>query len=540
MHSLLLLALPAFTTLASAAFDPLSKDNVITYWGQGANQERLIETCKNPNIDIINVGFVNVFPDQGPGGWPGTNFGNACWGDVYNVTTDVPSKLLQTCPYIGPDVIECQQTYGKKIFLSVGGAKPSDYYIKTDASAKKFANFLWQAFGPVSATKAGVPRPWGDAAVDGFDFDIESFISPAPQKNYLTSGYVAMINQLKNTLFPTDTSKSYYISGAPQCVIPDVHFTTVLQNAWFDFLFVQFYNSAGCSARDAVNKAAGKGTADISFANWNVAKSKNPNVRVSIGLPASDAASSLADYYLQPAEAMALVKRFYSSKLYGGIMLWEATYSKNNVICDTDYAGWMKKILKARAKGKNAVTTCKTSRRDLKRQAPAYSTCSAITTSTVTETGTITVTEYPSSTAYPASSALPVSSPAETVCSTTQVTVVETQTLTSTVYASDVVPASSGYPAVISSSAAPVTSAPPYPQSSVLPTVVTYSSGDLTYTSTQVVTIYPTPIGTATPTASAGYGGQSWGPVPATGGGSIQKAGFLGMAAFGGIAVFMI
>lgn len=31
---------------ASAVFDPTSKTNVVTYWGQGPNQDRLIETCK--------------------------------------------------------------------------------------------------------------------------------------------------------------------------------------------------------------------------------------------------------------------------------------------------------------------------------------------------------------------------------------------------------------------------------------------------------------------------------------------------------------
>lgn len=60
---------------ASAAFNAKAKTNVVTYWGQGANQDRLLVTCQNPSYDIINIGFVNVFPDQGPGGWPGTNFG---------------------------------------------------------------------------------------------------------------------------------------------------------------------------------------------------------------------------------------------------------------------------------------------------------------------------------------------------------------------------------------------------------------------------------------------------------------------------------
>jgi chitinase len=97
--------------------------------------------------------------------------GNACWGDVYQ-NNGVNTSLLKTCPDIGPDVIECQQTYGKKIFLSIGGGYPVDYYIKNNNSGKKFANFLWAAFGPASAATATVPRPWGDAGVDGYAFSL--------------------------------------------------------------------------------------------------------------------------------------------------------------------------------------------------------------------------------------------------------------------------------------------------------------------------------------------------------------------------------
>lgn len=32
---------------ASAQFNPTGKTNVVTYWGQGPNQARLVETCKN-------------------------------------------------------------------------------------------------------------------------------------------------------------------------------------------------------------------------------------------------------------------------------------------------------------------------------------------------------------------------------------------------------------------------------------------------------------------------------------------------------------
>jgi chitinase len=350
----------ALATTASAAFNAAARTNVITYWGQGSNQDRLLTTCQNPSYDIINIAFVNVFPDQGAGGWPGTNFGNACWGDVYE-HNGVNTSLLKTCPDIEPDVIACQQTYGKKIFLSIGGGEPTNYYIKNNKSGKSFANFLWAAFGPQSAAKSGIPRPWGNASVDGFDFDIENLMDPVPQKNYQTSGYAAMITQFKNVLFPQDTSKSYYISGAPQCVIPDSHLSAVLASAWFDFFAIQFYNTASCSARAAINKANGIGTSDISYGTWTTQSSKNPNVKMSIGLPGSTTAAIDASYYLQPSEAQTLINRFWANKKFGGMMVWEATAAQNNAPCGWDYGTWMKQILLSKKAGKKLntnTTTC--------------------------------------------------------------------------------------------------------------------------------------------------------------------------------------
>jgi chitinase len=353
------LAAATLAATVSATFNAAAKTNVITYWGQGANQDRLLTTCQNPSYDIINIGFVNVFPDQGAGGWPGTNFGNACWGDVYE-HKGVNTSLLKTCPNIGPDVIACQQTYGKKIFLSIGGGEPTNYYIKSDKSGKSFANFLWAAFGPASAAKANVPRPWGDAGVDGFDFDIENLMDPVPQSNYQTSGYAAMITQFKNVLFPKDTSKSYYISGAPQCTIPDSHLSAVLSSAWFDFFTIQFYNTPTCSARAAIQKAKGTGTNDISYKTWTSQTSKNPNVKMSIGLPGSTTAAIDTSYYLTPAEAQSLVTRFYGNAKFGGIMVWEATAAQKNTPCSVDYGTWMKKVLTAKAAGTTLDTNIKT------------------------------------------------------------------------------------------------------------------------------------------------------------------------------------
>jgi chitinase len=355
------LSLAVLITSVTAAFSPSAKNNVAVYWGQGPNQQRLLETCKSSAVDIVNIGFVNAFPDNSPGAYPGTNFGNAC-GDVTYTVNGVSTLLKSSCPLIGSDIVECQNTYGKKIFLSFGGAYPQTYYIANDNSANSFADFVWGAFGPSTSawTSAGKPRPFGNAVVDGFDFDIESNMTSPPKDSsgnaitdYKSRGYATMINRLKNTQFPKDTSKSYYISGAPQCPLPDEHLAGPIANAWFDMLFVQFYNNPSCSGRAAINYAAGD-----SFLKWTQTPSKNSNVKIYFGLPASTSAvapANAGDYLTQP-EVKDIVTRFSPNAKWGGIMLWESTYARNNIVCDKDYTTWSKNIVTAVTSGQTIDT----------------------------------------------------------------------------------------------------------------------------------------------------------------------------------------
>lgn len=124
-------------------------------------------------MDIINIGFINTFPDQGAAGWPGSNFGNQCDGLTYEVD-GVSTQLLSGCHQIAEDIPICQAA-GKKVLLSLGGASPDNQQILSDASAVRFADFLWGAFGPQTEewVSNDGPRPFGEVVVDGFDFDIE-------------------------------------------------------------------------------------------------------------------------------------------------------------------------------------------------------------------------------------------------------------------------------------------------------------------------------------------------------------------------------
>jgi hypothetical protein len=177
-----------------------------------------------------------------------------------------------------------------QVLLSIGGGYPLDYYLPSRELAEYFAEFLWGAFGPVTKEwkDAGKPRPFGDVSVDGFDLDIEAYMDPAPSADYLSANYDHFVNKLKNDLYPT-AAGNYYISGAPQCVIPDARLAHAISSSSFDFIFVQFYNTAQCSVRAGYNGLNASSTA-FTFDNWVAwlkANSVNQGVKLYMGMVSS-------------------------------------------------------------------------------------------------------------------------------------------------------------------------------------------------------------------------------------------------------------
>ncbi|KAF2270835.1 glycoside hydrolase [Lojkania enalia] len=363
------------------AFDASSSKNVAVYWGQGYSQIDLSTLCADPSVDIVNLAFVNQFP-KNVGEFPATNFANACGEEMYQYADGTNSGLRSNCPSIGPGIKECQAA-GKKVLLSVGGGWPTDYYLETSEIAEYFAEFLWGAFGPQTSewVDAGKPRPFGDASVDGFDLDIESFVSPAPFDGYQYANYGAFVSHLKDVLFPTGPS-TYYISGAPQCVIPDARLADAIATSAFDFVFVQFYNTPTCSSRAGINGLSA-GSTDFTFDDWVAwlkSNSANPGVKMYLGLPAgTDGAPYDTDSYLTPIEANQLIS-YYGQKhsdIFGGVMLWEATVSYRNQICEKGYSTWIKDILS----GKEISEACASSTSSVASSTSASSTSSAPTVS---------------------------------------------------------------------------------------------------------------------------------------------------------------
>ncbi|CCM01629.1 uncharacterized protein FIBRA_03690 [Fibroporia radiculosa] len=303
----------ALNLLGAAAFDVSLYDNVAVYWGQdsyGAThsdvadyQQPISFYCQDDAIDVIPIAFVNSF--FGTGGYPVLNLGNTC-----NSTTNgyFNGTELLNCSFLATDIEYCQNQ-GKAVTISLGGGGASVGF-QSDSEAQTFADTIWNLFlGGTSDM-----RPLGSVVLDGVDLDIEGGSE---------TGYAAFIAQLRTYFEGAD--KSYYISGAPQCEYPDEYLGDALDSAWFDMVYVQFYNNP-CGLQN-FDDASG-----YDFGIWDIWArnvSINPNVKIFVGAPASTTAAGTGYQNASQLETIAIYSR-NSYPSFGGVMMWDASQAYQN------------------------------------------------------------------------------------------------------------------------------------------------------------------------------------------------------------------
>ncbi|KAK9717125.1 Chitinase 2 [Basidiobolus ranarum] len=353
-----------------SAYDESCNNNFVTYWGQNSygigtpdktKWEKTVRGyCEDDTVDVINMAFLHVF-NSGTNKLPEINLSYHC------DSTFFPGTSLLSCPDIGEDIKYCQSK-GKKVIMSLGGAAGS-YGFSNDADATKFSKTVWDLFLGGSSTT----RPFGSAVLDGVDLDIEGGG---------TVGYAALINGLRS-YYSQDASKKYYITGAPQCPFPDAFLGSALNSAWFDMVFVQFYN----------NYCGASNSAQFNFDtwhNWATTKSVNKNVKIYLGVPGS--ARSASSGYVPASQLTSIIKDTrskYSS--FGGVMTWDASTSDMNTDGGSSFAKQVKQQLKSGAtcNGNPGTTVPPTS---------TATTISKSTTTTATTTNTNTNTSTKPST----------------------------------------------------------------------------------------------------------------------------------------------
>lgn len=205
--------------------DSSGPQNVV-YWGQNGggtieNNDLSAYCTSDAGIDILVLAFLYSW---GGGGntIPSGTIGQSCF-----IST---AGQGQNCDALASAIKTCQSN-NVKIILSLGGASGS-YSLSSSAEAQTIGQYLWDSYGNSGSTS--VQRPFGDVFVNGFDFDLEL--------NNGNQYYPDMISTLRDN-FKSDSSNTYYITGAPQCPIPEPNMGVVIDNAQFDYIWPQFYNN---------------------------------------------------------------------------------------------------------------------------------------------------------------------------------------------------------------------------------------------------------------------------------------------------------
>ncbi|KAH7350951.1 glycoside hydrolase superfamily [Rhexocercosporidium sp. MPI-PUGE-AT-0058] len=315
---------------ADYTFNALSQRNIAVYFGQTAitGTTSLEAQCADPNIDIVILAF--VISQLSGGIYPSVNFGAACGGQTDEMRTQAPGLL--SCPELAGNISTCQNTYGKKVLMSVGGAT-SQISFGGEDQARNFGDVLWNLFGPAGNIDDGL-RPFGDIEVDGFDIDKEDR-QPA---------YFGTIATTLRSHYATHTAKNYYLSSAPQCPFPDAS-TPLDLLLLCDFVFVQFYNNPPCEIGSTGFAA--------SVDQWSSALEASTMAvkpRLYIGAPAFAEAGQSAYANIGSAEGMKgvaqSVKEMNVPNL-GGVMFWDGPMGMANIGGGLDIIAWAKEGLES-------------------------------------------------------------------------------------------------------------------------------------------------------------------------------------------------
>ncbi|QKX62534.1 uncharacterized protein TRUGW13939_09695 [Talaromyces rugulosus] len=299
-----------------------SAGEVAVYWGQNGgntveNNDLSSYCAPDSGVDIIILSFLYEYGNSNsiPSGTIGQSCSISLKGEPSNC--DDLASAIETC-----------KSHGVKIILSLGGGSGA-YSLQSQAEAEAIGQNLWDAYGNTS--QGNIPRPFGKTFVDGWDFDIEK-----PEGSQY---YQYLISVLRSN-FASDPSHVYYISGAPQCPLNEPYMRQAIQEAVFDYLWVQFYNNDDCSHPNPIN-----------YNDWVdlITTGSSAAAKVFIGVPASTKGAngkiSGEKYYMSPSDLAITVTKYTMNSHWGGIMLWDAGFSDANVIGGCTYAQQSKNIL---------------------------------------------------------------------------------------------------------------------------------------------------------------------------------------------------
>ncbi|KAI4154225.1 MAG: hypothetical protein LQ340_001816 [Diploschistes diacapsis] len=275
------------------------------WWGQSeaSSTYNLGDICNDPSYDIVMLSFLNDFFSAG--GMPTINLGPST-GEPSTSQSAAGATGLFNGEDLQSDIQACQSS-GKKVMLTLGGAAGySQSQFASDSQAEAFADTVWDLF----LGGDSLLRPFPNLKLDGIDVDNE---------NKDQTGYTAFVSALRSK-FAEDTSKSYYISGAPQCPQPDQSIPLDAMKQ-MDWVWVQFYNNPQC------NHGTGSPFTD-SVSSWSQSLAGS-NAKLFVGAIAD---SSQGSGYISGDDLAAEIKQVQGMGLgnFGGYALWDASLAMQN------------------------------------------------------------------------------------------------------------------------------------------------------------------------------------------------------------------
>ncbi|KAK7266904.1 hypothetical protein RIF29_19565 [Crotalaria pallida] len=276
--------LSLFLLISLTLFLKSNAGGIVTYWGQDGREGKLTDTCNSGLYEIVNIAFLSTF---GGVNQPQINLAGHC--------------NPGSCQRVGQGIKNCHNR-GVKVFLSIGGDNSRNTYSLSSADdARKVADYIWDNFlGGQSSS-----RPFGDAVLDGVDFDIEGGAGEPH--------YAALARRLHDRA--TGSGKRFFLSASPQCPF---QFNNLLKGALdtglFDYVWIQFYNNAQANCEFNSNNKIG-------FRNsWNQWTSSINAGKFYVGLPAARAAAGSG--FVPSQDLISQLLPIVRSPKYGGVMLW--------------------------------------------------------------------------------------------------------------------------------------------------------------------------------------------------------------------------
>ncbi|RUS18372.1 glycoside hydrolase superfamily [Endogone sp. FLAS-F59071] len=227
------------------------------------------------------------------------------------MTADLPAAAPSNGDVVS-DIRHCQAS-GVRIFISIGGYT-ANVPITDNATGEAYADGLWNGY--FGGSNSAYYRPFGSNVIlDGVDLDLEQST---------TSGYGAFVNKLK-TYFD-NSGRKYWISGAPQCGIPDPDMDTLLKTVWFDYVNPQFYNNWCYFTGTNFNYATVNPQYGLSWVAY-APNFVNPNTKLLLGVPAPGGGNG-GNYDVLP-NVQSVVPQLAQnySNLFGGVMFWDCFWA---------------------------------------------------------------------------------------------------------------------------------------------------------------------------------------------------------------------